>query len=77
MVSKYPDETLCMRGMNLNLCFLRMLEDTISLFSGLFQYVGFRDKLNSDWYMYRQNAQAFLSGNVRNNAPSDMCAQQN
>ena len=26
MESKYPDVTLCMRGMNLNLCILRMFE---------------------------------------------------
>ena len=31
MESKCPDETLCMRGMNLNLCILRMFEDTFSL----------------------------------------------
>ena len=31
MISTYPDETLRMRGINLNLCVLRMLEDTFSL----------------------------------------------
>ena len=30
MESKYPDETLRMRGMNLNLCISRMFEDTFS-----------------------------------------------
>ena len=31
MENKFPDETLHMRGMNLNLCILRMFEDTFSL----------------------------------------------
>ena len=31
MENKCPDETSRMRGMNLNLCILRMLEDTFSL----------------------------------------------
>ena len=31
MESKCPDETLRKRGMNMNLCILRMLEDTFSL----------------------------------------------
>ena len=31
MKSKYPDETLRMRWINLNLCILCMLEDTFSL----------------------------------------------
>ena len=31
MESKCPDETLCMHEMNLNMCILRMLEDTFSL----------------------------------------------
>ena len=31
MENKCPDKTLCMCGMNLNLCILRMFEDTFSL----------------------------------------------
>ena len=31
MEIKCPDETLRMRGMNLNMCILSMLEDTFSL----------------------------------------------
>ena len=44
MESKCPDETLRMRGMNLNLCILRMLEDTFLLGAAQLVLVILREK---------------------------------